>query len=239
MVNLTLKATTRTLLGKKIKQLREQNKLPAIIYGHGIKSQPLEVEYLIFEKIYQKAGESTLIDLEVDKKKPVKVLIQDVQFNPVTDQYIHIDFHQVKMTEKMTAEVPLKFIGESLAVKEQGGVLVKNLDKIKIECLPDDLVHEIEINISQLKEFEDTIHVQELNLPQGITVLNKPEETIALVEPPRTEEELKELEEKPEAAVTEEAEKPEAEQGEEEPAEAGKEEGEASTEDKTQADQGT
>lgn len=201
---LSLKAAIRTLEGKKLKRLREQNKLPAVIYGHGIKSQPLEVEYLLFKKIYEKAGESTLIDLHVDEQKPVKVLIQAVQLNPVTDQYLHVDFHQVKMTEKMTAEVPLKFVGESPAVKEQGGILVKNLDKVKIECLPDDLIHEIEVDLSSLKDFNSTIHVRELNIPPGVSVLDKPEETVVLIEPPRSEEELKELEEKPVVPVTEE-----------------------------------
>ena len=141
-----------------------------------------------------------MIDLQIDDKEPVKVLVQEVQFSPLEDKYIHIDFHQVKMTEKISAEIPLKFIGESPAVKELGGIPVKNLDKIKIECLPDKLIHELEIDISQIKTFEESIHVQDLKIPEGITVMDKPDETIFLVEAPRSEEELKALEEAPVAA---------------------------------------
>lgn len=201
MTDLILIAKTRNLFGKKNKYLRRQNKVPAVIYGHGLKSQSIEIDNLLFKKIYESAGESTLVDLKVNDQKPVKVLIQEVQLDPLTEQYLHVDFHQVKMTEKMAAEVPLKFIGEAPIVKEQGGILVKNLDKIKIECLPNDLIHEVAVDISGLKNFEDTIHVQDLNIPKGIDVLDKPEETVVLVEKPRTEEELKALEEKVEPAV--------------------------------------
>lgn len=215
MENLTLEAKTRTALGKQVKQLREKNKVPAVIYGHGLKSQAIEVGYLTFQKIYEKAGESTLIDLAIDNQKPVKVLIQEVQFNPVEDKYLHIDFYQVKMTEKITAEIPLKFIGESSAVKEMGGILVKNLDKLKIECLPDKLIHKLEVDISSLKNFEDAIHVQSIKVPEGITVLDKPDETIALIEAPRSEEELKALDEEVEAEIPEEEKAKEGEEKEE------------------------
>lgn len=207
MENLLLSAKTRKALGNQVKSLRRKDLLPAVVYGHGFKSTPLIVEYRPFEKIYTAAGESSLVDLIIDKKEPVRVLIQDVQTDSITGRFLHVDFHQVKMTEKITTEVVLEFVGESKAVKELGGILVRNLDKVKIECLPKDLVHTIKVDISSLNTFEGMIRVVDLKLPSGIEIKDKPEEVIALVQPPRTEEELKELEEKPEEAKVEEVEK--------------------------------
>ena len=195
MDTLNLKAKTRTLLRKKVQQLREQGVLPANIYGSGIKTQSLEIESMQFQKLYEKAGKSTLIDLTIDDKKSIKVLIQDVQLDPETDLPIHTDFRQINMKEKVTADVILKFIGESQAVKEMGGVLVKNIDKVKIECLPDDLVNELEVDISSIKDFDTVVHVEDLNVPENIKIVDLPDQTVVLVEAPRTEEELKSLDE--------------------------------------------
>jgi len=203
MSNLTLKVQKRELLGKKVKSLREKNLIPAVIYGRGIKNQNLAVEYLPFFKVYQEGGESSLIDLIIDDGRPVKTLIQDVQTDPLTGRFIHVDFREVKMTEKITAEVLLKFVGETKAVKELGGVLVKSLDRIKVKCLPQDLVHEIEVDISPLNTFEDVIYVKDLKIPAGLEVLENPAEPVVNVIPPRSEEELKALEEKVEEKVEE------------------------------------
>lgn len=198
----SLNVKTRTVTGKGVKNLRKQNLIPAVIYGKDVSPKNLIVEYLPFSRLYKEAGESTLIDLKIDEKEPVKVLIQEVQIDPLTGKFAHVDFHQVKMTEKIKAEILLKFVGEAPAVKELGGTLVKSIDKIKIECLPQDLVHEIEVDITPLKTFEDAIKIQDLKIPPGIKVLDDINETVATVEAPLTEEELKaELEVKPEEKV--------------------------------------
>lgn len=227
---LVLEARERKILGKKVKNLRAKNILPAVIYGHDFKPKILEIDYLPFEKVYQKAGESSLVNLKIDNQNPVKVIIQDVQRDPLTNQYLHVDFHRIKMTEKITTEVVLKFTGESPAVKEQGGILVKNLDKLEIECLPQDLVSEIEVDISNLKNSDDLIYVKDLKIPEKIKILNKPDETVILVTPPRSEEELKALEEevgveKEPELVEKKEEKEEGEKTEEKPevSEGGKE----------------
>lgn len=218
MENLKITAKVRKELGKKVKLLRENKSIPAVLYGHGIKNIPLIINYNTFEKVYREVGESSLIDLVIDKNAPVKVLIQDLQKDPVNDKIFHVDFHQVKMTEKITTEINLKFIGESRAVKELGGVMVKSLDRIKIECLPNDLIHEIVVDVSSLNTFEDIIRVKDLIKPETITIKEKPEEVVVLVQPPRTEEELKSLEEKPEEKVeeVEKVEEKEKKEGEEE-----------------------
>jgi large subunit ribosomal protein L25 len=187
----SLNAKIRRVTGKGVKNLRKQNLVPAVIYGKDVKSENLSVDYLLFAKLYKEAGESTLVDLKIDEQAPVKVLIQEVQVEPMSGKFVHVDFRQVKMTEKIKAEALLKFINEAPAIKELGGTLIKSLDKIEIECLPQDLVHEIEVDISALKTFEDRIHIKDLKIPAGVKVLSDINVTVATAEAPLTEEELK------------------------------------------------
>ncbi|MFA5070639.1 MAG: 50S ribosomal protein L25 [Patescibacteria group bacterium] len=219
METITLKAKIREAKGKQNNKLRKENMVPAVVYGHDTKPLSLAVNYFDLKKVFAKAGESSLVDLIIAEKKPIKVLIQAIQFDSKSDQMIHADFHQVKMTEKITTEVALNFVGESPAVKGLSGVLVKSLDRLKITCLPADLVHEIEVDLSRLKTFEDIIYVRDLKIPANIEVLDQSGEAVAKVIPPRSEEELKALEEKPEEKVEEvekvEKEKKEEEEGEE------------------------
>lgn len=196
MESLVIRAMPRTILGKKTRFLRRQKKLPAVVYGHGVSSRPLELDYLAFQKIYEKAGASTLVNLTINTEQPIKVLIQNVQFHPLKNEYLHVDFHQVRMTEKITAEIPLKFQGEAPGVREKGAVLVKSFDHIKVECFPQDLVHKIDVDLSSLKEIDDSITLKDLHIPPGTTVFNRPEEIIVSLVAPRTEEEIQAEEKK-------------------------------------------
>ncbi|MBU4332483.1 50S ribosomal protein L25 [Patescibacteria group bacterium] len=195
---LTLNAKTRTVLGKKNKLLREKGLIPAVVYGHKAKNQNLELKSLVFNKIFAEAGESSLIDLAIDEAKPVKVLVQDIERDSVTQNIVHVDFHQVREDEKITAETELNFIGESPAVKEAGGVLIKTLDAIKIECLPKDLLHQIDIDLGKLEQIGDIIYVRDLDIPPEVKVLENIDEPIVSIIEPRSQKELEELEEKPE-----------------------------------------
>lgn len=190
-----LEAKTRSVTGKKVRKLREQGMLPSVLYGHEIKTQPLQVKEHDFEKIFKKVGFSSLVDLQIDKNPPVKILIHHLQKDPISDKPLHADFYKVKMTEKIKTQIPLHFVGEAPAVKQLDGNLITNKDSLEVECLPDDLVGSIEVDISSLKTFEDKIKVSNLKVPEKITVLDDKEEIVALVEEPRSEEELKELEE--------------------------------------------
>lgn len=201
MENLQLRAETRSELGKSAQKVRGNGKIPAVVYGHGVATRSLSIDAGPFHKLWQKAGETTLVDLAVGEEGAVKVLIQDVQLHPLTHTPIHVDFHQVRMTEKIEAEIPLIFIGESPAVKELGGVLVKSLDTIKVECFPADLIHEITIDISALKTFEDAIRVSDVAIPATLTVIENAGEVVATVSAPRSEAELAALEEKVEEKV--------------------------------------
>jgi large subunit ribosomal protein L25 len=185
----TLTATTRDTLGKKVKQLRFAGDMPVVLYGAGAKTQHLTVNIKEFTKVQHAAG-STLVDLVIDGKKPAKVLIQDLQHDPVTGDTTHADFLQVKLDEKIQTEIPLTFVGESAAVKDLEGNLVTTKDAIKVEAYPQDLLSEIEVDISSIATFDDKITIADIKVPSTITILDDLEETLAVVTPPRTEEEL-------------------------------------------------
>jgi large subunit ribosomal protein L25 len=202
-MNLQLTATPRSISKKERASLRADDMIPAVVYGHGITNENVAVPRSFFEKAYQEAGESTLISLDVTGKKPVQVLIQDVDRHPTSGAILHVDFYQVRMDEEITNDVPLVYAGESAAVKALGGILVKNLSTLKVKCLPADLPHEIAVDISALVDFESRITVADIAIPPNVEVLAKPEDIIAVVEPPRSEEELKALDEKVEENVEE------------------------------------
>ncbi len=196
---LELNAKIRETLGKKVKSLRKQGVIPAVLYGAKIKLMPLGIDYNEFEKVYEQAGESTVVKLKIknkEKKEEMRnVLIYDVDQEPVTDKFIHIDFYQVRMDKPITVEVPLVFEGESLAVETEDGVLIKNITEVEVEALPANLPHEIKVDISTLKTFEDSIHIKDLKVSEGAKILAEFEEVVVSVIPPRSEEELAALEE--------------------------------------------
>jgi len=195
---LTLSAKIRKALGKKVKVLRKKEVLPGVLYGPKIKTaQPLEIDLKKFEKVYQEAGESSLISLEIEGKKS-PVLIHEVARDPLTEKPIHVDFYQPRLEEEVEATIPLVFEGETLAVKDLGGTLVKNISEIEVRALPQNLPHQIKVNIENLKTFEDNILIKDLKLPEGVKILREPEEIVAhVLAPVKVEEELvKPVEEK-------------------------------------------
>lgn len=193
MDTIILNAAHRTIEGKATKKLRLADTVPAVMYGHGVKSQSLAVAAIEFQKVYRQAGSSSLVDLVVDGGAPLKVLIHAVQQHPTKTTPIHVDFYQVKMTEKLETDIDLRFIGESPAVKESGGILIRTLDNVKVQCLPGDLVPAIDVDLAVLKTFDDRIHVRDIVVPSGITILDGGDEVVASVTPPRSEEELASL----------------------------------------------
>jgi len=202
MESLTLESVTRTALGRRAKDVLKERQIPAVVYGHGIEAKPVSVASSSFARVFAKAGSSSLIDLVVDGAAPAKAIIKEVQYHPVRSTPIHVDFQQVKMTEKMRVMVPLVFTGESEAVKVLGGTLVRALDHLEVECLPGDIPHEISIDISALKTFDDAVTVADIAPPKGVAIMSHGELTVAFVERPMTEEELKKLDESQVGDVT-------------------------------------
>jgi len=194
-MELVIKADKRDIVGKKNAILRSEGKIPAVIYGHGFKSLNLAVNQRDFVKVFTQAGQSKIIGLSIGQDKPVQVLIHDVQYHPISSLPLHIDFYQVKMDEKIKAKVPLRFVGEAKAVFEKGGSFITNIEEVEVETLPADLPSEIEVDISKLDDFDKAIHISDLKLPPRVELLEEESELVAKVEPPRSDEELAELEE--------------------------------------------
>lgn len=184
-----LQAEERKLTGKKVKQLRQNGLMPAVVYGASINPQPLSINYKTFKKIYDEAGNTALIDLKFGNQS-VKVLVQDVAVTPLHGDIIHADLFAVNLKEKVETEIPLKFINESEAVVELEGSLVTNKTEVTVEALPTDLIPEIEVDLSALKTFDDQIKISDLKVPSIITIITDPEEVVAFVEEPMSEEEL-------------------------------------------------
>lgn len=184
MQNLQLNAKHREL-NEFAKDLRAKGQLPAVLYGHNVKNENVTISATDFEKIFRAAGESTIVNLVIDSGQPHPVLIQDIQYHTLSHNPIHVDFYQVSMTEKLKASVAFEFINEAPAVKTLGGVLFKQLSEVQVECLPADLPHNIIVDISSLKTFEDAIHVKDLKLSDKVKVLAPADEVVVKVQPPR------------------------------------------------------
>ncbi|MDP2910364.1 MAG: 50S ribosomal protein L25 [bacterium] len=202
---LTLKAEKREVTGKKVRKLRNQGELPAVLYGPEVKNISLKLNLKEFEKIYKKTGETSLISLEVESDK-FSVLVYDVKRDPLTNEISHIDFYQPILTKEVEASVPIVFEGESFAVKDLGGTLIKEIQEIKVSALPQNLPHEIKVDISSLKAFEDVILIKDLIIPENVKILKEPDEVVANVAASEMEKIEKELE-KPIEEKTEEVER--------------------------------
>ena len=208
---LTLSAKIRKTLGKNVKALRKKGILPAVLYGPKIKTSPLKIDEKQFEKVYKEAGESTLISLEIETKK-APVLIHEVRNDPLTEKPIHVDFYQPILTEEVEATVSIVLEGEAPAVKELDGTLIREISEVEVKALPQNLPHEIRVNVESLKTFEDEILIKDLRVAEGVKIQRKPNEIVAIVSPPeKVEEEL----EKPIEEKVEEVEKVEKEEEEE------------------------
>ncbi len=184
--SISLAAKKRDTFGKKVKNLRDQGVIPGVVYGHGNANDHIQLDSKQFSKVYREAGSNTIVDLEVDGKV-VKTIIYDVTFHPTSDAPRHVDFYRVKMNEKLTTTVPLSFIGESPAVRMHSAIVVHNKDELEITCLPADLPHEIEVDISKLVEIDDAIHLKDLAIPANVEVSEDIETVIAQAILPRAE----------------------------------------------------
>ena len=184
---LTLKADIRDI---KIEpeSIRETGQIPAVFYGKKEASTPISIPRVDFLKVWKEAGESTVVTLKTtdgDKES----LIQDVDIDPVTGAPRHADFYVFEKGHKVEVELPIEFIGVSPAVKDLGGMLVKVLHELKVEAMPKDLPHNIEIDISTLANFNDQVLAKDIKLPSGVELKEHAEEVVALVSAPREEKE--------------------------------------------------
>ena len=162
-----LEAQNRVELGRRVKTIRKSNRLPGVIYGEGVQTTPISFSFGDFEKAYRMVGESSLLKLKLDSKE-YNVLIQDISKHPLNGRPIHADFYAVRMDKLLKTKVPFEFMGESPAVKNEGGILVKVMQEAEVEALPQDLPHTLKVDISLLDKIQAKLSLREIIMPKGI-----------------------------------------------------------------------
>jgi large subunit ribosomal protein L25 len=201
MEEIIIKANKRQIVGKQVKSLRKEGKLPAVVYGRHIDPLPISLDYREASRTLQGLSLSALIHLHVDGDEHF-VLVRDKQRDILRGTLTHVDFQAVSLTEKVRAVVRIEFEGQSPAVTEQGGILVTPIEQLEVESLPGDLPEVIKVDVSKLIEVGDMINVGDLDLPKGVTLSYDLEETVAVVTWPEAEL----VEEEEEEAIEEELE---------------------------------
>jgi large subunit ribosomal protein L25 len=219
MEEIVITASRREIIGKQVKSLRKEGKLPAVVYGRHIDPLPITLDYRDASRTLQGLSLSALIHLHVDGEEHF-ALVRDKQRDILRGNLTHVDFQAVSMTEKVRAVVRIEFEGQSPAVTEQGGILVTPIEQLEVESLPGDLPEAFKVDISILKEVGEMINVGDLDLPKGVTLAYDPEETVAVVTWPEAElveeeEEVVEEELEPELVERRREEDQEQEEGEE------------------------
>lgn len=215
MDDLKVQVNKREILGKKVRFLRREGITPVHIFGHNIESLALQCDTDELRRIIAHAGMTRLIALEVEgDKQPRSVFIREIQKDAISGQLLHVDFYQIQKAEKIKADIPIVFLGESPALQLKGRILDHALNSISVECLPDKLPPQIEVDLNPLEELDQTIHVRDITLGPDITLLTAPERLIVKVSEVRVkieEEEAVVTEEVAEGAELEEGAEPEAE----------------------------
>jgi len=174
-------AAQKRAKSEKVAALRKSGLIPACMYGPNFKPEDLKVKKSDFDKVFAVAGESHLLDLSTGAGAPVKVIIKDSQRHTLSGNVIHVDFYKVDMGKKITTEIPLRFTGESKAVKELGGILVKAIESVKVKCLAKDLADFIEVDLSVLALIHDAVRLHNLKLPTGMELVSHTDEIVATV----------------------------------------------------------
>ena len=191
-----LVAQKRTILGKKVKSLRKKGVIPGVVFGKNKKSTPIQLKIGDLKKVLKHTSESTLLDLKIAGNKNVKVLISEIQQHPVNNALLHINFHEINLREKTSAQVPIELVGESPAVKSGKGILIQLMDEIEVECLPTDLPKAIKVDISSLKDINDSVCIKDLKIDRNKIEINHNEnDLIAKIDHPKQEEKQEQEEE--------------------------------------------
>ena len=176
MDQIELEVTNREILGKKVRFLRRQGITPVHLFGHGIESVALQCDTVQLKRVLAEAGQTRLISLKLDSEKgPRTVMVREVQREPRTSESLHVDFYQVQMTEMVKVEIPVILVGEAPALKLKENMLVQDLHTLAVECLPANMPNSVEMDITSLTELGQTVRVKDIELGEGVNVLNDPE----------------------------------------------------------------
>lgn len=189
MDTIVLKAQKRDLKARP-NTLRRVKLVPAEFYGRGVENLSLQMAYGDIRRAFKTAGQNTIIDLEIEGASKHKVLIHHVDYHPVSDDITHVEFINIKMDQAINTRVKVKLEGTAPAVKELQGTLVQSIHEIEIKCLPGDLIHELTLNVEPLVDFNASLHVSDIKLPERITLITDPTLTVATVAQQKVEEEV-------------------------------------------------
>jgi large subunit ribosomal protein L25 len=191
METISLPASPRSL-DTKAKKIRSGSAIPAEYYGAGQPNLHLVLDYQTFRKVYKNAGRSSIVNLQVEgESKPREILIHKVTYDPLTDKFQHVDLKQINRSHRMITTFEIHLVGISPAVKDHGGILTQNKHEIEVKCLPGDFMKALEVDISNLKEIGNSIHVSDLPLDKKkFEILEKPETQVVTVLAPKTQDEL-------------------------------------------------
>lgn len=186
----------RSASGKANKRLRREGIVPGVVFGLKSDSIPVQVDARTFELLYKRVGRTSVVNLKVDGAgRATSAVIKNVQRHPLTGRAIHVDFLRVDLKAEMETDVPLNFSGTAPAVEQTGGTLVTNVSSIHVRALPNEIPHEILVDVSTLVSLDVAIHVRDLSLNRDqVTVMTDADELVAKVLPPRVEEELEPVE---------------------------------------------
>jgi len=180
--DLTLQVANRDVLGKKTRFLRRQGITPVHLFGHNLNSLALQCNTAQLQQLIAQAGMTKLINLEIEnEKQPKSVFIREIQRQPSTGALVHVDFYQIRKSEKMKAEVPIVLTGEAPAMKLKGRSLMQTLNSLSIECLPDKIPPQLEVDLSPLEEADQAIHVRDITLGAGITINTDPDQLVVKI----------------------------------------------------------
>jgi large subunit ribosomal protein L25 len=233
-MDLELTLDAREAQGKANKRLRREGIVPGVVYGKGEGSTNVQVDAKTFETLYRAAGKTSVVKFRLPgASRATSGFIKSVQRHPLSGSAIHVDYYLVNLNVEMEVDVPLVFTGEAPAVEETGGTLLHNLNAIHVKALPNDIPHEVTVDVSVLKSLDVAIHVNDLSLNRDLVqVMTDGETLVATVVPPRVE-----VEEEPVVAEGEELEGEAAEgaEGEAEGAEGASAEGDGSSEDSSES----
>ncbi len=203
---------TARVEGEKIAQIRNSGRVPVELYGNNDENKHLTFDVKEFRRVYKQVRFGKLLGLSIDGKD-ISVLIKEVQRDPVKDTFLHVDLQQVKDDEKIITKIPMEYAGESPVVKVMGGQMIKSLNAVRIKCLPNDLIPNIVIDLSTLTDMGDVLRVKDLDIPDGVEILNHhPNDAIVSVTARRVKTAMEQaMEAVPVAAEATEGETPEGE----------------------------
>ncbi len=188
--SVVLKATSRTEKGKSVAHLRKAGKVPGVVFGHGLDSIPVSIDAHEFEQLRRTVHTNSIVSLEIDGKARGRVLVHGFQIDPRNRRLLHVDLFAVKSGEEVTVEIPLHTVGEAYAAAKMGGTLLHAVDRVRVRALPENLPEALEVSVEPLKDFDVSIRLRDVPLPQGVTLMADLDEVVVKVLPPHVVEEV-------------------------------------------------